>query len=87
MGDASLERISPVFHAVQLRPRIVDVPNDPFSTALVTEARSGKYDLVMIGSENRAVQNRLFFGRDNERLIRESAITVAIVVPNVSLLK
>jgi len=39
---------------------------------------------VVLGSENRAVQNRLFFGRDNERLIREAAVSVAIVVPNIA---
>jgi nucleotide-binding universal stress UspA family protein len=86
-SDGTLNRISPVFHALELRPRLVDIPNDPFSTALLTETRSGKYDLVLAGCENRAVQNRLFFGRDNERLIREGGITLAIVVPNIALLK
>jgi Kef-type K+ transport system membrane component KefB/nucleotide-binding universal stress UspA family protein len=86
-SNGTLNRISPVFNTLELRPRLVDIPNDPFSTALVTEARSGKYDMVVLGSENRAVQNRLFFGRDNERLIREAAVTVAIVVPNVALLR
>jgi Kef-type K+ transport system membrane component KefB/nucleotide-binding universal stress UspA family protein len=86
-GNGTLTRISPVFNVLDLRPRLVDIPNDPFSTALVNEARSGKYDMVVLGTENRAVQNRLFFGRDNERLIREAAVTVAIVVPNVALLR
>lgn len=86
-GDGSFTRISPVFNTLELKPLLVEVPNDPFSTALLTEARSGKYDLVVVGCENRAVQNRLFFGRDNERLIRESAVTVAIVVPNIGLLR
>jgi hypothetical protein len=40
-----------------------------------------------VGSENRAIQHRLFFGRDNERLIREAPVSVAIVVPNVALLR
>jgi nucleotide-binding universal stress UspA family protein len=86
-SNGSLNRISPVFNSLELRPRLVDIPNDPFSTALVTEARSGKYDMIVLGSENRAVQNSLFFGRDNERLIREAGVTVAIVVPNVALLR
>jgi nucleotide-binding universal stress UspA family protein len=86
-GDATLNRVSPIFHALEIRPRIVEVPSDPFSTAITTEAGSGNYDLVVVGSENRAVQHRLFFGRDNERLIREAPVTVAIVVPNVALLR
>jgi Kef-type K+ transport system membrane component KefB/nucleotide-binding universal stress UspA family protein len=86
-GDATLNRISPVFHALTFRPEVVEIPNDPFANAISAEARSGKYDLVVIGSENRAVQHRLFFGRDNERLIREAPVSVAIVIPNVTLLR
>jgi Kef-type K+ transport system membrane component KefB/nucleotide-binding universal stress UspA family protein len=86
-GDGTLNRISPVFRSLSLKPHLVEIPNDPFSTALLTEARSGKYDMIVLGSENRAVQNRLFFGRDNERLIKESSVTVAIVVPNIALLR
>lgn len=81
-----LDRISTIFRASELRPRVLTVPIDPFGHNITAEASSGKYDLIVIGTENRAVQNRLFFGRDNERLIREAKITVAIVVPNVALL-
>jgi Kef-type K+ transport system membrane component KefB/nucleotide-binding universal stress UspA family protein len=86
-GESTLNRISPVFHALAFRPEVVEIPADPFGNAISAEARSGKYDLVVIGSENRAVQHRLFFGRDNERLIREAPVSVAIVVPNVTLLR
>jgi Kef-type K+ transport system membrane component KefB/nucleotide-binding universal stress UspA family protein len=86
-GEGTLNRISPVFHTIELKPRLVEIPNDPFGASLLNEARSGQYDMVVVGCENRAVQNRLFFGRDNERLIREAAVTVAIVVPNVALLR
>jgi nucleotide-binding universal stress UspA family protein len=85
--EAGLDRIAPVFSSVALKPRVVHVANDPFSSALTAEAGSGKYDLVVIGAENRAVQHQLFFGRDNERIIREAPVTVAIVVPNVALLR
>ena len=50
------------------------------------EAASGNYDLVVLGAENRAVQHRLFFGHDNERLIRSAEVTIAIVIPNVAFL-
>jgi Kef-type K+ transport system membrane component KefB/nucleotide-binding universal stress UspA family protein len=86
-GESTLNRISPVFHALAFRPQVVEIPDDPFGNALAAEARSGKYDLMVIGSENRAVQHRLFFGRENERLIREAPLSVAIVVPNVALLR
>jgi Kef-type K+ transport system membrane component KefB/nucleotide-binding universal stress UspA family protein len=87
LGDAILERISPVLRAVTRRPKVLELGNDLLSNGLAREAASGQYDLVVIGAENRAVQHRLFFGADNERLIREIPVTVAIVVPNVSQLR
>lgn len=86
-SGTALERIAPVLQTIELRPTVVEVVNDPFSSAISSEAGSGRYDLVVLGSENRAVQHRLFFGRDHERVIREAAVTVAIVVPNIALLR
>jgi hypothetical protein len=37
---------------------------------------------VVVGAENRAIQHRLFFGYDNERLIRATRVPVVVVVPN-----
>ena len=82
-----LARISPILPTLELRPRVVHYPSDMLSGALAREASSGNYDLVVIGAENRAVQHRLYFGADNERLIRSSPITVALVVPNIGLLR
>ena len=57
---------------------------DPSSSALAEEAANGKYDLVVLGAENRAVQHRLFFGYDTERIIRGSAASVVVVVPHIA---
>jgi len=87
VDEAALDRISPVLRTIEVRPTLIELGNDPFSSAIAGEAGSGRYDLVLLGSENRAVQHRLFFGRDNERIIREASVTVAIVVPSVALLR
>ena len=76
-----LERISTVFKASDLKPEMLRLAYDPSSSALAQEAANGKYDLVVLGAENRAVQHRLFFGYDTERLIRMSPVAVVIVVP------
>lgn len=68
------DQISPVFRASPVKPRVVRW----------AEKLHEGHDLVVIGAENRAIQNRLFFGSDNERLIAEQSIAVAIVVPNVA---
>jgi universal stress protein A len=76
-----LERISVVFRASGLRPTILPLAYDPFSSAVTNEVRTEKYDLVILGAENRAIQHRLFFGYDNERLIRATPVPVIVVVP------
>lgn len=85
--DGMLDRISPVFRAMDRKPRIIHVEATASSSRFADEAESGHYDLVVIGTENRAVQHRLFFGRDNEALIRSSTVTLAFVVPNVTMLR
>jgi nucleotide-binding universal stress UspA family protein len=84
--EEDLSRISNIFLATEVRPRIVRLVHDPFSSAMSEEAATGKYDLVVLGAENRAIQHRLFFGHDNERLIGEAPATLAIVIPNVAFL-
>jgi Kef-type K+ transport system membrane component KefB/nucleotide-binding universal stress UspA family protein len=77
-----LDRISVVFRTSQIRPTVLPLAYDPFSSAVTNEARTGKYDLVVLGAENRAIQHRLFFGYDNERLIRATPVPVIVVVPS-----
>jgi len=84
VSDADLDRISVVFRASSLKPNIVRLAYDPLSSAVTTEARTGNYDLVVLGAENRAIQHRLFFGYDAERLLRATRVPVLVVVPNVS---
>jgi Kef-type K+ transport system membrane component KefB/nucleotide-binding universal stress UspA family protein len=78
-----LERISVVFRASAVTPRVVRLGYDPFSSGVTGEVRSGNYDLIVIGAENRAIQNRLFFGYDTERLIRVARAAIVVVVPHV----
>jgi len=84
VSDADLDRISVVFRASSLKPNIVRLAYDPLSSAVTTEARTGNYDLVVLGAENRAIQHRLFFGYDAERLLRATRVPVLVVVPNVA---
>jgi nucleotide-binding universal stress UspA family protein len=77
-----LERISVVFRASALRPTILHLAYDPRSSAVAQEVEKGGYDLVVLGAENRAIQHRLFFGYENERLIRATRVPVLVVVPN-----
>jgi len=79
-----LERISVVFRASKLRPTILHLAYDPRSSAVAQAVEKGSYDLVVLGAENRAIQHRLFFGYENERLIRATRVPVVVVVPHMS---
>jgi Kef-type K+ transport system membrane component KefB/nucleotide-binding universal stress UspA family protein len=79
-----LERISVVFRASRLRPSVIHVAFEPGSSAVAQAVEKGRYDLVVLGAENRAVQHRLFFGYENERLIRATRVPVVVVVPNLT---
>jgi nucleotide-binding universal stress UspA family protein len=81
---AELERISVVFRASTLRPTILHLDYDPRSSAVTQAVERGGFDLVVLGAENRAIQHRLFFGYENERLIRATRVPVLVVVPNLA---
>jgi Kef-type K+ transport system membrane component KefB/nucleotide-binding universal stress UspA family protein len=81
-SENELERISVVFRASSLKPSILHMAYDPRSSAIAQALEKGTYDLVVLGAENRAIQHRLFFGYENERLIRASRVPVVVVVPN-----
>jgi Kef-type K+ transport system membrane component KefB/nucleotide-binding universal stress UspA family protein len=81
-SDNELERISVVFRASTLKPSILHLAYDPRSSAIGQALERGAYDLVVLGAENRAIQHSLFFGYENERLIRAARVPVVVVVPN-----
>jgi Kef-type K+ transport system membrane component KefB/nucleotide-binding universal stress UspA family protein len=81
-SEEQLQRISVAFRATRLKPTILRLSYDPRSSAVVQAVERGKYDLVVVGAENRAIQHRLFFGYENERLIRATRVPVVVVVPN-----
>jgi len=86
-AEAELDRVSRVFRTSDLKPTVLRLAYDPTSSAIDQQASSGKYDLVVIGAENRAIRHRLFFGYDSERLLANERVGVALIVPNVSMLE
>lgn len=84
--EGELDRISNVFRASDVKPTILHLDYDPSTSALTSAVETGEYDMVVLGAENRAIQHRLYFGYDNERLIRTSPVAVVIVVPLLSAL-
>ena len=86
--DGGKQRLTPQVAAKRqqrtrvIKPSILHLAYDPRSSAVAQAVEKGKYDLVVVGAENRAIQHRLFFGYENERLIRATRVPVVVVVPN-----
>ena len=82
--EGGLEKLSPVFKTTKVKTTVLVKDPDSRTPPVLAEAASGKYDLIVLGAENRAIHHRLFFGYDNERLVEESGISVVLVVPRVA---
>lgn len=77
-----LVRISPVFRISPLKPQVIRIDYDPGLGSVANIIARGKYGLVVLGAENRAVRQRLFFGHENERIINLDSVTTIILVPH-----
>lgn len=80
--DGGLEKLSPVFKSTKVKTHLMLPKGGP--QAMLQEASSGKYDLVVLGAEHRAIHHRLFFGYENERLVEQAPVTVVLVVPKLA---
>ncbi|HEY6561066.1 MAG TPA: cation:proton antiporter [Polyangiaceae bacterium] len=85
--NEELTRISPAFRVSELEPRVLYLNYEQSQTALTNEISAGAYDLVVLGAENRAVKNRMFFGYENQAILEGSAVATLIVVPKIAMLK
>ncbi|MBP2676598.1 MAG: sodium/hydrogen exchanger [Deltaproteobacteria bacterium] len=59
--------------------RVVEGPS--LITAITEEVLDGKYDLVVLGAENRSMSERVYFGPVVEGCLERLGCTVALVVP------
>jgi Kef-type K+ transport system membrane component KefB/nucleotide-binding universal stress UspA family protein len=85
--EEELARISPVFRVSELQPNVLYLNYEESQSALTREIGAGEYDLVVLGAENRAVKNRMFFGYENQRILEQASVATLIVVPKIALLK
>jgi len=82
--EGGLDKLSPVFKATKVKTRLIAV-DGAAGGSVVEHARSGSYDLLVVGAEHRAIHHRLFFGYEKERLVEESLISVVLLVPKVEM--
>jgi Kef-type K+ transport system membrane component KefB/nucleotide-binding universal stress UspA family protein len=83
MATTLLTQLSPLVAKTTARVSVVVREGDAPTVPLLAEARSGLYQLVVVGAENRQVQHRLSVGFDVERIVQDAPCTVMVVVPKI----
>ena len=83
MATTLLTTLSPLLSRTKARVNVIVRESAQPTGPVIAEARTGLYQLVVVGAENRAVQHRLSVGYDVERIVGEAPCTVMVVVPRI----
>jgi Kef-type K+ transport system membrane component KefB/nucleotide-binding universal stress UspA family protein len=84
VDDALLQTLSPQLLTTKAKHKVL-VRESPMPTLpVLAEAHSGQHQMLLIGAEYRAVEQRLSVGYDIERVVAEAPCMVAVVVPRIS---
>jgi Kef-type K+ transport system membrane component KefB/nucleotide-binding universal stress UspA family protein len=83
MATTLLTTLSPLMTRTSAKVNVIVREGDPPTAPVLVEARTGLYQLLIVGSENRAVQHRLSVGYDVERIVAEAPCSVVVVVPKI----
>jgi K+:H+ antiporter len=83
MATTLLTTLSPLVTRTTARVNVIVREGDQPTLPVLTEARTGLYQLLIVGSENRAVQHRLSVGFDVDRIVTEAPCSVVVVVPKI----
>jgi Kef-type K+ transport system membrane component KefB/nucleotide-binding universal stress UspA family protein len=83
LAQGGLDKLSPVFKATKVRTHLVTTGRES-GDSVARRVLTGRYDLLVMGVESRAIHHRLLFGYENERLVEECPIPVVIVVAKVA---
>jgi nucleotide-binding universal stress UspA family protein len=83
MATTLLTTLSPLVTRTTARVNVIVRESDEPTPPVLSEARTGMYQLLIVGSENRAVQHRLSVGFDVDRIVADAPCSVVVVVPKI----
>lgn len=83
MATTLLTTLSPLVTKTSAKVNVIVRASDQPTPPVIAEARSGLYQMLVVGAENRQVQHRLSVGYDVERMVNEVPCTVIVVVPKI----
>jgi Kef-type K+ transport system membrane component KefB/nucleotide-binding universal stress UspA family protein len=84
MATTLLTSMTPLIGKTKARLHVVVRESELPTPPLLNELRSGAYQLVVVGAENRQVQHRLGVGYDLDKILAEAPCPAMVVVPRIS---
>jgi Kef-type K+ transport system membrane component KefB/nucleotide-binding universal stress UspA family protein len=84
MATTVLTTLSPLLTRTSAKVNVIVRESAQPTPPVIAEARTGLYQLLLVGAESRAVQHRLSVGYDVERIVQEAPCTVMVVVPKIA---
>lgn len=66
-------------HGASTSIRILD--NESPTDVMIAESRSGRYDLLILGAENKLLGAPLFYGQGTAEIVERAGCTTAVVLP------
>jgi Kef-type K+ transport system membrane component KefB/nucleotide-binding universal stress UspA family protein len=84
MATTLLTTLTPLLTQTRARVNVIVRESVQPTVPVLAEARSGLYQLVVVGAESHAVQHRLSVGYDVERIVQEAPCAVVVVVPRIT---
>ena len=83
MATTVLTTISPVLTRTTAKVNVIVSEGTQPTAPVIAEARTGLYQMLIVGAENRAVVHRLSVGYDVERIVEAVPCTAVVVVPRI----
>ncbi len=83
MATTLLTTLSPLLTRTSAKVTVIVRSSGDPNHSVMAEARTGLYQLLVIGAENRAVQHRLKVGYDVEQIVHDAPCAAVVVIPKV----
>jgi hypothetical protein len=84
MATTLLTTLSPLLRRTTAKVSVMVRESDQPTPPVIAEARTGLYELLVVGAEASVVQHQLSVGYDVERIVKEAPCTAVVVVPRIA---
>jgi Kef-type K+ transport system membrane component KefB/nucleotide-binding universal stress UspA family protein len=84
MATTLLTTLSPLVAKTSAKVNVIVSEDELPTPPVLAECRTGMYQLLVVGAENRQVQHRLSVGYDLDKLMNDAGCAVMVIVPKIA---